>query len=350
MAGLADRMKARVADARRRRPWLDHALRTQEHYSSVDGNLLSGAMTYFAFLSFFPVLALAFFVVGILARVVPDIQDTMTEAIGQVLPGLVGEGSNQISLDEISSSANTVGVIGLVGVAYAGLGWLSAMRQALLAMFEEPTHEQPGFVLGKLRDLASLGLIGAVMVLSIGLSSGLVRMSDTVLDWLGLGVGLGPLVWAFGVGVGMLAGTLLFFTLFLLLARPNVPRRSLWSGALLGAIFFEVLKQLSALLIDSTKSQPAFQAFGIALILLVWIYYFSRVVMYAAAWAHTSSAAIAVRAALAAEAREDVPLGPAVGPLTTRPEHAGYPPAVLVGAGSVLGVLLARLVRRRDRA
>ena len=32
-------------------------------------------------------------------------------------------------------------------------------------------------------------------------------------------------------------------------------------------------------------SSPAFQAFGIALILLVWIHYFARVLLYAAAWA-----------------------------------------------------------------
>jgi membrane protein len=63
---------------------------------------------------------------------------------------------------------------------------------------------------------------------------------------------------------------------------------ALWSGALVGAIGFEALKRASTWLLDSTANQPAFQAFGIALILLVWIYYFSRVVMYAAAWAHTA--------------------------------------------------------------
>ncbi len=78
-------------------------------------------------------------------------------------------------------------------------------------------------------------------------------------------------------------------------ATPIVPPRSLWSGALFGAIGFEVLKQLSSLLLSTTEGQPAFQAFGIALILLVWINYFSRVVMYAASWAYTTTAARALR-------------------------------------------------------
>ena len=74
-----------------------------------------------------------------------------------------------------------------------------------------------------------------------------------------------------------------------------MPSRSLWSGALLGAVAFEVLKQLSTYLLKATASSDAFQAFGIALILVVWINYFSRVVVYAAAWAHTTAEAREMR-------------------------------------------------------
>lgn len=347
MAKFAERAKAKITEVRRERPSIDHVFRMQEHYGAVDGNLLSGAITYFAFLSFFPVLALAFFVVGIAAKVWPDAEDNLTEAIGEVLPGLVGSGENQISLEQISGSANAIGVLGLLGVAYAGLGWLSAMRQALLAAFEEPAGEKPNFVLGKTRDLISLLLIGVVLIVSIALSGVLTKMSDTVLGWLGLGLGMGPLVTLIGLAIGLAANSLLFFTIFFLLARPNVPKRSLWSGALLGAIAFELLKQLSTWLIASTKNQPAFQAFGIALILVVWINYFSRVVMYAASWAHTTDEAIAERQARLLLEAEHVPEGPAVGPLGSRPEYKTFPPAALVGAGSVLGILIARLVRRR---
>ena len=59
-------------------------------------------------------------------------------------------------------------------------------------------------------------------------------------------------------------------------------------AALLGAVGFEALKLASSYLLKATQNQSALQAFGIALVLLVWINYFSRVVMYAASWAHTS--------------------------------------------------------------
>ena len=84
--------------------------------------------------------------------------------------------------------------------------------------------------------------------------------------------------------------------MFTLLAQPRAPRISLVKGALLGAVGFEVLKAVALLLIAQTKGQPAFQAFGVALILVVWINYFSRLVMLAAAWAYTSPGAVAQRA------------------------------------------------------
>ena len=49
----------------------------QEHYGEVRASQQAGAVTYFAFLSFFPILALAFFVVGQIAKVYPDAQDDL---------------------------------------------------------------------------------------------------------------------------------------------------------------------------------------------------------------------------------------------------------------------------------
>jgi membrane protein len=101
----------------------------------------------------------------------------------------------------------------------------------------------------------------------------------------------------------------LLLTLFTLLAQPHVPRRSLLDGAILGAVGFEVLKGVAYFLIAQTKSQPAFQAFGVALVLVVWINYFSRLVLFAASYAYTSPAAARKRQAESiAVAAESTPL------------------------------------------
>ncbi|MCW2765297.1 MAG: yhjD, partial [Nocardioides sp.] len=166
---------------------------------------------------------------------------------------------------------------------------------ALVVVFEEPKRDQPSLLIGKLRDLVTLVVIGFVLIVAVAVS-GLVRgFSQDVLDWVGLGSELSWLLWVLSLVFGLAANAVLFFALFKLLAAPPTPTRSLWSGALLGAVGFEALKQVSGFLLSATKGQPAFQVFGITLILLVWINYSSRVGLYAASWAHTTRAARALR-------------------------------------------------------
>jgi membrane protein len=292
---LKDRITAWVERVRKRRPSIDHALRMQEHYSEVGGGQQAGAVTYFAFLSVFPILAIAFYVVGQVSQVLTGADDDLVTAINGVLPGIIGDSANQISVEDIERAATTVGLIGLLGLLYAGLGWLSAMRSALGVIFEQDPKEHPNFVVGKLRDLVTLAVLGVVLLLSVAVAGFVTGFSDVVLDWLDVDDELGWLVTLIGRVIGFGANMLLFYLIFKLLARPDTPSRSLWSGALLGAVAFEALKALSFLLLASTEGNPAFQAFGIALILLVWINYTSRGTLYAAAWAHTTAAARGIR-------------------------------------------------------
>ena len=345
--------KRRLAQARERRPFLDHVLRTVDHYGNVKGNALAGAVTFFGFLSFFPILALAFAVVGWVTGVYEDATEQMVEAIRSVLPMVVeGEaGSGEISIDAFQDGAGAAAGIGLLGVLYSGLGWVSGLRDALQVVFETPPREQSSFVIGKLKDLVSLVLIGVVLVLSVAVSGVVTALSGQILEWLGLDEALSPLLTVLAIVVGLAANALLFFAIFKILADHDTPSRSLWSGALLGAVGFEVLKQAATFLIGATKGQPAFAVFGIALVLLIWINYFSRVVMYAAAWAHTSPEARAAREAEVVA--EMMPEGPridlvaAASAVHPEPAVSSTTTAFAAGAASMLG--LVALVRRRRR-
>ncbi len=348
MSSLKERAQGRITEIRTRRPFIDHVVRMVEHYGEVKGSLQAGAVTYFAFLSFFPILALAFFVVGYVSKVFPDARDVLVTALTGLFSGI------DLDLAGFEDGAGVAGIIGVVGLLYAGLGWLSAMREALIVVFEEPLREQPNFVVGKLRDLVTLMLIGVTLLVSVAVTGLVTGFASDLLSWAGLGEELKPVVTLLTVALGLLANVLLFFIMFELLARPNAPRRALLSGALLGALGFEVLKRLSFLLLATTKNSEAFQMFGIALILVVWIYYFSRVVMYAAAWAQTAPQTRAQREqeALAAdrseramkeltevELRETSPTGPS--------SRISPKVAFAAGGASMLG-LVALLRRRTD--
>src|SRR6476646_9607138 len=125
MASLKERLTSTVTRLRERYPWLDHTIRTFKHYGAVNGNGQAGAVTYFGFLSFFPILALGFFVVGLIAQLYPDIKPQMIAELNALLPGVIGNDPGQISLKTIESYSGRVGLIGLLVLLYAGLGWLS---------------------------------------------------------------------------------------------------------------------------------------------------------------------------------------------------------------------------------
>jgi len=263
---------------------IEHAKRAARHYSDRDGSTLAAAVTYFAFLSLFPLLALSFAAVGLIANVLPDAQSALDASLRALFPGMIGDGPGQMSLAEIRRASGPVAGVGVVTVAYSGLSWIADMRDALGRMFDQPREPRPVGVRGRVASFAAqqvgnavaLASIGAALLVSVAISGGVLQLASRL-----------PLVSVAALVVGIATGAVMFFLMFRLLADPDLPGTALWSGAVVGAIGFEVLKRASTWLLDSTARQPAFQAFGIALILLVWIYYFSRVVMYAAAWART---------------------------------------------------------------
>ncbi len=349
--GIGAKVKARLARARERYPWFDHVMRMNEHYGNVEGNLLAGAVTYFGFLSFFPVLALAFAVVGYVSVAYPDVRDSLATAIEQVFPGIVSQTDQEgkISLEQIESAKAAAGVVGFVGVLYSGLGWLSGLRRALLEAFVVPDFSKPSFVKGKAVDLMVLAILGAVLIVSVGMSGVAKGLTDRIVDLLGLsGSWVGaPLVWAVGIVLGLAASTLLFYVMFRILAAPALPSKALWQGALLGAMGFEGLKLLVVNVLGGVGGS-AFAPLAIAITLVVWINYFSRLVIYGAAWAFTAVPTPTTQVATAeAEAVAEAPVIVSSGRSQAEETAAGRVDPKSAAIGAMAGAVAATLISRR---
>ena len=297
---LTDRLKARVEAIRRRSPAFDHTMSTHEHYTQVNGNVLAAGATYFGFLSFFPILALAFFVAARISDVYPDATETVSEAITSVLPGIIADEptSGKITIEQIQDAANVAGLVGLLGVLYAGLGWLSGLRGALLTAFGVPMSEKRNFIVGKAFDLVTLAVIGVVMVASVGISGTVRGFADDILEFIGLSGVLGRvLLNLVSILLGLAASTVLFYVIYRVLPKPDLPTRAVWRGALFAAIGFEALKALVLYVVGSVGGTP-FAPLALAVTIVVWINYISRLTVYGAAWAYTDLSAVATRRAV----------------------------------------------------
>lgn len=346
-------VKERIAA---RGPFLAHVVRTLDHYTEHRGNLAAGGATYFGFLSFFPLLAVSFAVVGQLSQVYPDAQEDFVDALGSVLPGIVSVDPEpgRIALSDISSNAPAIYTIGLLTALYAGLNWVSGLRDGLNTMLELPTADAGNLVRGKLTDLVTLAVLGLVLLASVSAGGLPVALGERILDVVGLTGPLGfVLLTLLSIVVGVGVSTLLFWAIFRLLPAPELPHSALWKGALFSAVGFEVIKQFASLVLRGASSVPV-ASLAIALTLVVWIYYFSRLVMYGISWACTAEETLAELAVLeeAAERRRLAPTAAALVAAAEAEEAAdavGYvrPLAVGLGLGAAVGGFLARSTDRR---
>jgi membrane protein len=280
---------ARIRAARKRWRWFDHAARAHSRHNEVLGSQLAAAITYYGFLSFFPLLALAFAVVGYISGAYPGAQDAVTQAVQDGFPSLIGSGPGHINIQDVIDAKAGAGVIGLVGLFYAGLGWLDALRAALRRVFG--TSDVPlDFVKKKAVDVVVLIGLGLALLASLVVTTLATAVTRQVLGGVGvddklLAVAVLKVV---SVVLALLADTVLFSILLSRLSGAHQSWRQVRSAAVLGAVGFELLKVAGAFLIVRTTQNPVYAAFGVVVGLLIWINLVSQLLMYVAAWGATA--------------------------------------------------------------
>lgn len=283
----------RVSFTQARRRWgtLDVVVRALTHYGRVDSTQLSGSITYFGFLSFFPLLAVAFAVVGIVITAVPGAGQMVTDALSSFLPGLVGTGSGQINAQQIASAKAGVGIIGFLTLLYSASRMASAMRKALQRVFDVPPRERRNFLLGKAFDLLTIGVVGIILVISVSASATVTSQAGRLLAAVGIehSVLLRVLLSVLGLALGVAASALMLFVLYWALPDAHLPRRCLWTGALVAAVGLEVLKLAATFVIARVTGNPLYGTFAIVVALLVWINYFARLALFGASVAVASN-------------------------------------------------------------
>ncbi|WP_433873832.1 YhjD/YihY/BrkB family envelope integrity protein [Saccharopolyspora sp. CA-218241] len=325
---------------RRRYPWLDRLIRSAGRYQRQYGDYYAAAVTYFSVLALVPLLMIAFAAAGFALGGNPELLDRLRASITESVPSPAMQEMLNRVVSQAIENAGAVGVIGLLGALYSGLGWMTNLREAVTAQWtQQPT--QPPMLKRLAADLGSLVGLGAAMAVSFALSA----LGGGVGRWLlqlagverttGAAIGLTAL----SVLLSLAASWLVFLWVLARLPRSPVAVRSAVWGALFAAIGFEVLKQVGVIYLNSVTGSPAGVAFGPILGLLVFANLTSRFVLFVTAWT----------AAAPDNERAEPVTTP--GPAVIRPVvRAGGPPSGRTLAGAFgLGALLGWGWHRRHR-
>lgn len=323
------------------RPWLDHVVRAGERYQGQRGDYYAAGITYFTILAIIPLLMVAFSVAGfVLARdpgQLASIRDRITEAA----PGALGTTLKTL-IDSAVDARATVGVLGLLGAAYSGLGWMANLRAALTAQWVQQSPA-PNFLVTKVRDLGALLGLAVAMAFSLGVSAlGSGQLGHEVIEWLGLShiTGMGTLLTVVTAAVGIGASWAVFAWIIARLPRQAVAIRSAMRGALIAAVAFELFKRVGVVYLQAVITGPAGVAFGPIIGLMVFANFTARIVLLSTAFAATSEESLAL---------EPVPAPtPTIISQQVRVRTGNTPASVAVGV--LLGVLavlgLGRLAER----
>jgi membrane protein len=276
---------ALLSAVRRKRPFVDHVVRAYGRYQADTGNRLAAAVTFYWFLSLFPILLIAVYFTS--KALGSDAGAEITDGLGPYL----GDPTAKAIGEVVQENAGKAGLIGLGGTLLSGLGWIEALREAIRSMWHQNVLAG-NLVTRKVADVIALVGLFAVIGASVVVTGATTAASDQVLDLLDLqgtsGAKTFTIVLSFALAT--FVDLFVFLYLFVRLAKVPTPVRPILRGALFGAVSFEVLKLFAAFYIGRTtsKGEATYGTFAVVVGLLLFLNLVSRLVLVTAAFIVTA--------------------------------------------------------------
>jgi inner membrane protein YhjD len=249
------------------------ALAVQKRYGKDSAGNLSAVVTYFGFLSLFPLILLGLAVVGFVLAGEPATQNEWATKLSDAVPGLgplIGR-----NIESVVESRGPATLVGAGLLLWAGIAIVEAAGWAVSRVYRVPEYQ--GFLKKKLWSIATLVALGVLWLVSTSVA-GFAANVD-------LGRSLDLLVQPVGGLVAFALDFVLFMVAYRLLVQGRGPTfRQLWPGSLLAATGWFLLKLLGSWYATRTvtTSSAVYGTFGAVIGVLVLLYLAARVFMYGA--------------------------------------------------------------------
>jgi uncharacterized BrkB/YihY/UPF0761 family membrane protein len=237
-------------------------------FGDDEGGREAALITYYGFLSIFPLLLLG---VAVLSRVLADHPDLRQRLITAIVPQAL-RSTVEHSVTTLPTSTIPF-VAGLIGLLFSGTGVVFSVYQTLNHLAAVPYRLRPGFVSRYVRVFVMLAalLLGAVAV-------GALTVVAAALP------GVPGVQRAIAVlGSALVVFAVLLLAARLLLARP-APVQALWPGALLGGAAVTLVLNVGAPLLARlvTKAGPVYGSFATVAGMFALLYLVNQALVYAA--------------------------------------------------------------------
>lgn len=218
----------RLDRLQRRHPVAGFPIAVVYKYVDDSGPFLAALITYYAFVSLFPLLLLSTTILGFVLAGNPELQQKVLDSALSQLP-VVGE---QLG-DPQGLGGGTLGVvIGVLGALYGGLGVAQAVQHMMNTAWTVPRNDRPNPILARGRSLLLLATAGVAV------------LGTTALSTIGTGGAgsFGALMRTLVLIASILINAVVFTFVFRLATTRKLTIRDVLPGALIAAILWQLLQ------------------------------------------------------------------------------------------------------------
>ena len=277
LAGLFRRGSAWVEQHR----WLSLPVLTAHRIGHRNVPTYAAAISFQVVISLFPLLAViaagaSFFVNS------DELAAQILEVASFIAPqseALLGS-----MVQSVTDLRGQVGLVSLIGLLWTGSNLFAALRRGLNAAVG--ARQQRRYVQSRLIDLGVGAMTGLMLAVSLALTAGLTVAQQA--DALGPDsplATLGALLRALTVVVPLAMTTGIFALLFGMLPAQPLPRRAALLAGGLAAVLFEIGKDAFVWYVASFGNFNAvYGPLATVVVLLIWLYYSSLIVLGSAAF------------------------------------------------------------------
>ncbi len=246
----------------------------------------AAAISYYALFSLFPLLIFVAGVFGLFLRS-DRLQHDIVDTVLRNVPLDQQEGRQTVT-DAVhgvaGASSTALGILGLVGMAWAATSMFSVIRQALDRAYR--VESQRPYFQQKLIDLGLVAGFGLFFVVSIAATAFLriVRARSHHMAFLGDAAESAGFLWDASSYVIPLAFSFVAFTVVYSQVPAEHKRLAdVWPGALFAALVFEATKLgFSVYLEHFSRYDLVFGSLGAAASFLFWVYLSAAIMLFGA--------------------------------------------------------------------
>lgn len=252
---------------------------------------LGAALAYYSVFSLAPLVLLAIGIAGLFLE-----EKMAREGIIQEIETTVGEPGAKAIEEMIRNTQNngqsqTATAVGMILLIFGASGVFVQLQDAFNAIWRVAPRPERG-VLGMIRDrFLSFGIVlgtGFLLLVSLVISAVLAAVSA----WLTpSSLPGGAVLWqAINAVVSFAFITLMFAMIFKLMPDVELAWSDVWPGALVTTLLFTLGKFAIGLYLGQSSTTSAFGAAGSLVVILIWVYYSSQILLFGAefirVWTH----------------------------------------------------------------